>query len=51
MKKNVVKSKSHPSIFKKDSEESNEDDEDWGINYEQLRRAINVLLVEIIEKV
>ena len=35
VKEKVVKSKSYPSIFKKDSDESNEDDEDWGINYEQ----------------
>ncbi len=31
----VVKSNDYPSIFKKESDDTNEDEEDWYINYEQ----------------
>ena len=34
-KEKVVKSKDHPNILTKESDESNEDEEDWYINYEQ----------------
>ena len=35
VKEKVAKSKDYPNIFKKDSDESSEGEEDWDINYEQ----------------